>query len=535
MATPARTRDVPHTPDGSGARTAADPSAQRTPVARRPAAGVATAVAVLVAWVATLPRLVPSTTGDHGTYVSVAERLLAGDRLYVDVWDNKDPFFYYVLALGRLVSPLADVVIEVGWVVLAGMAVVVLARAAGAARGLSLVAGLGATPLLLTGPAYETGMTHLPGLALVLLAVASAVRSRWVLAGVLVGLLLLTKLILTPVAVGSLVVVAVHRRREHGLAGLVRSALAGAATVAVGVGALWARGELAGWLGNFRLNADYADGELAQSQYGSVVGHLLRAFPEDGRGGGAVSVVALAVTLLVIRRSWTRTSLPAATGAGPTGSDGALRPQTISPAVLWDLALVTLGLALVVIAATATWPHHAQSLSVPGGCALALVATRLSQMAVGWRPAALLLLAGYAAAGALHPYFYLTSARGVPSSVRLLQQVSPASALLASLPEVRTYARVGSNDTAAHAVGLGALELACPRFHQYAFIESAAILDATAVCLPRADALIIDSLVQPQPGATAWNAFVAQVRTLVATGYDCSPAAGAEVCVRRAR
>ena len=56
----------------------------------------------------TLPRMVPSTYGDHGTFVSVAERIvLAGDRLYVDVSDNKDPFFYAVVAVGRTVSHLA--------------------------------------------------------------------------------------------------------------------------------------------------------------------------------------------------------------------------------------------------------------------------------------------------------------------------------------------------------------------------------------------------------------------------------------------
>ena len=74
-------------------------------------------VAVVIAWAVALPRLVPSTFGDHGTYASVAERLIAGDRLYVDVWDNKDPLFYYALALGRLVSPLADVALEILWVV----------------------------------------------------------------------------------------------------------------------------------------------------------------------------------------------------------------------------------------------------------------------------------------------------------------------------------------------------------------------------------------------------------------------------------
>lgn len=528
--------DASDASDAPGAPgTAAGPTTWR---AGRPLRGLPVVVAVLAAWVVTLPRLVPSTFGDHGTYISVAERLLAGDRLYVDVWDNKDPLFYYVLALGRLVSPLSDIALEVLWVLAAGTAVTVLARAAGAARAPALVAGLGATPLLLTGPAYETGMTHLPGIALLLAAVACAVRSRWVVAGVLVGLLLLTKLIIAPIAAGALLVLALHRRTGDGVGGLVRAALSGVVALAAGVGCLWARGELPGWIDNFRLNADYADGELAQSQYGSAVGHLLRAFPEDGRGAGTVTIAATVVVLLAVRRSWRR----AATSRGDTGDTGTegtagaggdadTPPQTIAPAVLWDLTLVTLVLALVVIAAAATWPHHAQSLSVPGACALALLATRLSAVVPGWRPAAVLLVAGYATAGALHPFFYLNAARDLSSSVQLLQRDSPASAVIDVRPEVRTYARAGSNDVNAHAVGLRGVELACPRFHQYS-LEPAAILDLTLACLPRADALIVDDTVRPEEGEPEWNAFVERVRALVSTGYDCVPTTGAEVCFR---
>src|ERR1700677_4353713 len=63
------------------------------------------AVAVLTTWVAIVPRLVPGRTSDRGIFVSVAERLLAGDTLYSGVYDNKEPLFYYFIAgqltLGR--------------------------------------------------------------------------------------------------------------------------------------------------------------------------------------------------------------------------------------------------------------------------------------------------------------------------------------------------------------------------------------------------------------------------------------------------
>ncbi|WP_147064958.1 hypothetical protein [Terrabacter aerolatus] len=504
-------------------------------------ATVPAVVTVVLAWALALPRLVPNTFGDHGTFVSVAERLFAGDRLYVDVWDNKDPLFYYVLALGRLVSPLADVAVEVLWVLVAGLSVAVIATAAGASRTLALVAGFAGTPLLLTGPAYETGMTHLPGLALLLAATSCAVRSRWLAAGVLVGLLLLTKLILTPVAAAGLLVVALHRRREGGLAGLLRAFAGSLALLALGVGAMWLRGELPGWLDNFRLNADYADGDLAASQYGSVVGHLLRAFPDDGRGAGAVTIAALVVVLVAVPRSWTRpgsTDTQEAAGISATSESGsepeaAARPRTVAPAVLWDLVVVALLVGVVVIAVTATFPHHAQTLSAAGGFALALVATRLSGTVVRWRAPLLLLLAGYLTAGALHPYVTFTAARGMSTSLQSLQRNSPESAVLDSRPGVRTYARAGTNDVNAHAVGLHGVELVCPRFHQYS-LDSAAILDQTAACLPRADALIVDDSVRIQAQEPEWNAYVARVRALVASGYDCVRATGSQVCFRRA-
>ena len=503
-------------------------------------------VAVAVGWLLTLPRMVPGTFGDHGTFISVAERILAGDRLYVDVWDNKDPLFYYVLALARLASPLGDIVLEVLWVVLAAASVLVLARAAGASGNLALVAGFGATPLLLTGAAYEPGLTHLPGIALLLAAAACAVRSRWVAAGVLAGLLLFTKLVLVPVLVGALVVVAVHRRGTDGLSGVVRAALGAVGLVVVGVAAMALHGDLPGWVDNFRYNADYANGQLADSRYGSVVGHLLRAFPEDSRGGGAVTIMALVVVLLAVPRSWR----PGAATGAVTGAGTAIEPpddhadvsRTISPAALWDLCLVSLVVGLVVIGATATWPHHAQTLSAAGGFALALLATRLTGNLRGPLPSALpagratalLLIAGFAMAGAVHPYNYLMAARGAPTNVRGLQSQSPESVLLQSMPQVRTYARAGTNDVSAHAVGLRHLTLACPRFHQYS-LYSPDILREIAQCLPRADALIVDDSLRPEPDQPAWNAYVDSVHALVSRGYDCTRVPAAQVCVRRTR
>jgi hypothetical protein len=105
--------------------------------------------------------------------------------------------------------------------------------------------------------------------------------------------------------------------------------------------------------------------------------------------------------------------------------------------------------------------------------------------------------------------------------------------VMGSLTGVSSYARAGSNDVSAHAVGLSGIELRCPRFHQYS-LDPAAILDQTAECLSRADVLIVDDTVRTEAGEAEWNAYVARVRALVATGYDCVRTTTSQVCVRRA-
>ena len=49
----------------------------------------------------TIPRAISRDVGDYGFFTGIAERLRAGDVLYVQVWDNKDPLVFYALAMAR--------------------------------------------------------------------------------------------------------------------------------------------------------------------------------------------------------------------------------------------------------------------------------------------------------------------------------------------------------------------------------------------------------------------------------------------------
>jgi hypothetical protein len=496
--------------------------------------GVVLATVLLVA-VVCLPRLVPrSQSDDHGTFVSVAERLLAGDRLYVDVWDNKDPVFYWVMALGRLVSPVADVAVEIAWMLLACVATWLLARSRGLGRTLSLLVS-GLALLVLTGSAYIAGMTHLPGIALALAAIAPAWRRHWVVAGIIVGLVVLTKVTLAPVAAAGVLVCLWHCRS---LPGLFRTAAGGVGALLAGAALLWGRGELTGWLASYRDNFAYSTGELSLSRYGGAAGHLLRAFPEATSSAALVTLVTLVVVLVALPRP-----AKARRSAAPPGGQSVPNAEMASAVgLVWTTVCVTLVVDLVVLALTATWPYHGGSLGVPAVLALVHVAGWLQASsagtsgwrvprATGLRATALLVLAAFCLGGALHPAYFVQSARSLPSALDDLRAVPTSTNEILDQPNVHTYARAGSNDLTGHAVGLRGLDLLCPRFHQYSF-QSAEVLEDLAGCLGRADALIVADNLVPDASRPAWDAFVRQVQLLVSTGYTCRPATGGRVCVK---
>lgn len=160
-------------------------------------------VAATALWILLFPSLVPSVDTDYGIFASVADRLLAGDILYKQVFDNKEPFVYYFVAVQREIGPVGPLIAEILWLLLAVIAAYFLASRLADKRA-AMVTGFIAVPIILTGAFYVPGYTHLPGTSLCLAAYALALRGRLTLAGLATGILLFTKLIMAPVA-GALV------------------------------------------------------------------------------------------------------------------------------------------------------------------------------------------------------------------------------------------------------------------------------------------------------------------------------------------
>src|SRR5262245_12273603 len=68
---------------------------------------------IIITWAAILPLMVPAHVSDRDIYVFVADRILAGDRLYVDVYDNKDPLFYYLVAAQISIGGIGEIAFEI--------------------------------------------------------------------------------------------------------------------------------------------------------------------------------------------------------------------------------------------------------------------------------------------------------------------------------------------------------------------------------------------------------------------------------------
>jgi hypothetical protein len=472
-----------------------------------------TAALVVVAWAYVLTRSVPTQIGDRGIFVSVAERIAAGDRLYVDVWDNKDPLFYLTLGLGRLLTPYADVVIELSWLAAASVAAYAIARQVGVSRDASALVGLAATPLVLTGTEYLAGFTHLPASALCLAVLAGTLRGRYAVAGVLVAVLALFKLVMLPLAVVAIVVVLYRRRTWAPLKALLLGLLA--ALLVLGA-LLLVRGELVAYLQSLLLNVEYSQSMQDQSSALPIVGLLGKVMTTAAMATALATVAVLAGTRLASDEG----------GERSTATDG----LSDDGRTLWWVTLWSLIAAMAIVAVTGLWPHHSQILYLPAVLAIILLASATTARHA-LRPAVVVLLAAttLVLAGAPSPQLVTDSVLSTPTRLRALDDLSPATVDLLATGPAGSYARVGLNDELGHAYGLRDWTLACPKFHQYEY-DPLRTYQSVEDCIPTAPWLIVGSSLAPKDGYPQWNAYVAAVEAIIAKDFTCQSRDWGRLC-----
>jgi hypothetical protein len=472
----------------------------------------------------------PSLKSDAGVFLSVAGSMLHGDRLYVGVLDNKDPLFYYahagaLAAFGWTGPFLLDVV----WLAIAAASTLLLLRAVGASWTVA-AAGFAVYPLLLTGAWYLSGYSLLAALSFAPLIGLLWLRGNFVAAGALLALGVLFKvnlgLVLASVPLAALVVAPRGLRVQLAKAAGGFAGVAAAAAVALAV-----RGELHGYIENFKDNISYSRNVLsATGSVTGIPGHIKIAAWAASRPGHVLGVavgkplhlvVVLAVFLLAgalaVRTLRRRPATPGAATA----------TRFLAAAFLSATALTALTLAL-----TAAWSPHDQMLAFPELLLIVFVIAWLvsakPELVAGARRIAavcavaalgIVLLGGtasapYARAGGVSYWF--DSAHSATA-----EELEQAAA--SRFPAARriTYVHLGQNDEEAVAAFLdGRFALACPAIAQYVFTPH---LDGVLRCVEgkQPELVLVTQKFRREPHAPAeWDRFVGDGTRLLDRDYE---------------
>lgn len=465
---------------------------------------------VLCTWWLLLWRMLPVPVNDQGFFVTVAERLLAGDRLYANVYENKDLLFHYSNALARLPGPFGSWALSVAVVVVGCLAVTSVARQLDAGIRLTALLAWVCTPVIITGHGYFAGTSEMPGLALMLVLAATSLRKVRVGTGIALGLLVGFKLVMLPVALVFLLTLVVFRRTWAWLAQVLAISVA---TYGVVVALAAMRGEWLPYLSTLLENVYYSKAAKGTSTVLALETHLQAVFTPQN-----LTKLTVTTALLVI----------ALAGASRLASPFSTRQ------ILAASTLAALVAAVVVIAFTGIWEHHALILAPMAVLSLVIVVTDPALPGLQQRTfrglAALLVLA-WLVAGIPAPTSYvhfLEYARGNLS----LQQFEPVEArLIKATGPPSTYARIGTGEDGGAGYGLRDWDLACRRFGQ-AYWDSPAALDETLQCLPSAKVVLVDGDAMFQDEYPDYNRFLTQVFTLLAESYTCHEEEGSTLCVR---
>jgi hypothetical protein len=476
----------------------------------------------------------PSLKSDAGVFLSVAGSMLHGDRLYVGVLDNKDPLFYYahagaLAAFGWTGPFLLDVV----WLAIAAASTLLLLRAVGASWTAAAV-GFVIYPLLLTGAWYLSGYSLLAALSFAPLIGLLWLRGSFVAAGALLALGVLFKvnlgLVLASVPLAALVLAPRGLRAQLAKAAGGFVAVAGAAAIALAV-----RGELHGYIENFKDNISYSRNVLsATGSVTGIPGHIKIAAWAASRPGHVLGVpvgkplhllVVVAVFLLAgalaVRTLRRRPATP------PGAATPAAATRFLAAAFLCATATTALTLAL-----TAAWSPHDQMLAFPELLLIAFVIAWLvsdePQLAAGLRGIAvvcavavlgIVLLGGtaaapYARAGGVSYWFDSGHSETAEELERAAASRFPATRKV-------TYVHLGQNDEEAVAAFLdGRFALACPAIAQYVFTPH---LDGVLRCVEgkRPELVLVTQKFRREPHAPAeWDRFVADGTRLLDRDYE---------------
>ena len=483
-------------------------------------AGVGALVAWIVVVAITVPQaqsVGPQPNGDYGFFTAVAERLVAGDRLYVDIWDNKDPLVFYSIALARSLGIWGAWALELLWIATAAAAVWSLARWSHVPRGLGIFAAWAATPLLIVGLPYFMGSTHVPAIALTLVATAGTVRSRPWLTGLVLAALLFFKLIVLPVAVVAVGVGVFVMGRETSLMSPRRFLGRVAITFGLGVVAVSAllalRGELLPYVNAQFANVLYSQTPIVPVQDPSLFRWVLQHI---------VTLVNPHVFAILLT-----------TGGLLIWFALALRGKAnVSDRTLWWIAAAAFVTEVLIVAAVSKWLHHALVFAISSALIVLIVSRGLSRTTLGHGVVGIVAIAAltFSLMGLPSPSVYVNAVKSIGSNVAAAQQLDRASSALVDV-EPAPVAFIGAGNVVPRSFELTDWPLACRHIAQRHF-DSPRNFTETLDCLPGTKVVVIAPDAVPRDGFDDYNSFLEQARDEAPIDRVCSDIGSLLVCVR---
>lgn len=485
--------------------------------------GIAVAIFFMLCFTA---RLVPSPTSDRAIFVSVAEYLLSGNQLYVDVYDNKDPLFYYAVALQRIFGGVAEYLFELLLVAIAAVSAYDSLRIVDHTDRIPKKILLIAVPLLVTGGFWLPGYTNLPGIAFSLLACALFLRKKMRLAGGCIGLVAFTKLIAFPLPVIFCLTYEVilwnkQVSRNH----LKRLIIGFAVACAIVVILLLSRGEFLGYLQTQQNNFFYSQGLLIDNSsfINSFVSHLRAVFLCSPRS-------KLLLFSLIASMSF----------AGYIAVRSRLDRKTKA---FFVSTLATCFLSILILGLTGIWWHHLSLIYFSEVLLLVCIAISFSsRRRFASSLAGIVIIISAILLSGTERYAQ-NPMKFIPRIVSLNQPSIELKAFQSVYPNGAKFARLGFGT---NVIPHGAKnKLMCADFHQYASYSPkrlSNILD----CAKTASVLLVDSDfvrldkaggawpkdAQEQILIKNWNDFVAAAETVLQSQYSCKNLNNLRICSR---
>ena len=493
------------------------------------------AVIALFLWILRIPQTIPTLSLDRGVYVSSAERLLAGDKLYAEIFEAKDPIFIWQIALGRALSPLMDVVLENLWVFLASYSIYWLSKFHNFPTHVAIFIGFILSPIIITGVNYRPGYSHLPGIAVVFLIVVFLMNKSHFWAAFFAGLLLFLKIMLFPIAFLLIMYVQVFRGTKRTFYQFAIGATVG---LILPVLILLIRGEFLSYLEILKFNQTYVDEALYTSWPKPIAHFLMTKTPNS------LFLIFMVFMILVYALLNKRSKLNIALSKNKWKQFHSIirfnDPKQLDILVYTFISLIS---SLFIIMLTGLWWHHNQIFAIPVICSFILL-TQIFRKLENINLLFIFTVLAVLTIGVtgINLERVLPSPTSAKSSLNELTSLSAESMALLQLGKPIGYARIGTNDDNGHAYGLRNWRLTCRVFQIYPIYPRAMeqFLEETLSCLPNANVIIVSPEAQKwfaekTYSQDSWQEFINQVDFLLEKEFICSQVFGVLRCLNKNR